>query len=465
MIRHFPVRFQRLYAVAALFCSFAVAVPARAQFETRATHSLQGETTAVAVGDFNHDGKLDIAATAGSSLSILLGNGDGTFRAPINYPGVFYSIAVADFNNDGNLDIVVAPDADSISVFLGNGDGTFQPPISSPTTYGAGFIAVGDFNGDHKMDLVIADYTEISVLLGNGNGTFQAPINNSSFAGPGELAVGDFNNDHLLDVVVVGGFGNDSGVGVLLGNGDGTLQDAITYPLSVTTESIAVGAFRRGGNLDLAIGTGLDAGVLVLLGNGDGSFQPPKTYPGGSFPVIVGDFNGDGKLDLVAGALSGGGVAEFLGTGNGTFQAEKTYLSGNGILAVTGDLNGDGKLDAVLLDANHDTITTMLNTGALAFSPTTPLSFGGQLIGTTSKPQIVTIRNTGSRAISFHSLRASGPFEATDTCGGAIAAGAACKISATFTPTKAGSQGGEITIIDSASSKAQYIELSGAGKE
>jgi hypothetical protein len=464
MIRHFPVRFRCLYGIAVLLCSLAVAVPTWAQFETRATAVLPNESFAVAVGDFNHDGKLDVAVV-GDYLSIFLGNGNGTFKPPINYLGPFYSIAVADFNNDGNLDIVVGPDADNISVFLGIGDGTFQPPISSPTTYGCSVIAVGDFNGDGKMDIVASDYLYISVLLGNGDGTFQAPINNSSFAGPGELAVGDLNNDHLLDVAVVGGFGNDSGVGVLLGNGDGTLQDAITYPLSVTTESIAAGAFRRSANLDLAIGTGLDAGVLVLLGNGDGSFQPPKTYPGGAFPVIVGDFNGDGKLDLIAGALSGGGVAEFLGNGNGTFQAEKTYLSGNGILAETGDLNGDGKLDAVLLDTNHDTITTMLNTGALAFSPTTPLNFGEQLIGTTSKPQIVTIRNTGSKAISFRSIRASGPFQAADTCGGAIAAGAACKISATFTPSKAGSQSGEITVIDSASSKPQYIELSGVGKK
>jgi hypothetical protein len=95
-------------------------------------------------------------------------------------------------------------------------------------------------------------------------------------------------------------------------------------------------------------------------------------------------------------------------------------------------MNGDDKLDALLLDAKHDTITTMLNTGALAFSPTTPINFGGQSIGTTSKAQTVTIRNTGSKAISFHSIKTTGPFEATDTCGGAIAAGVACEISATL---------------------------------
>ena len=466
MIRHFPVRRHRLYAVAALFCFLAFAAQARAQFETRATTAVSraAASSSLAIGDFNHDGKLDIAVT-GDDLTILLGKGDGTFLAPIIYPGVYYSIAAADFNNDGNLDLVVAPDSSSVIVLLGNGDGTFQAPLSSPTTYGVGFIAVGDFNGDHNMDIVVVDYTNISVLLGNGNGTFQAPIDNNSFVGPGELAVGDFNNDHRLDVAVVGFFGGSSDIGVLLGNGDGTLENSLTYPLADTPGSIAAADFRKDGRLDVAIGGYFAASTAVLLGDGKGSFLSAEIYPGGGGDAIIaGDFSAAGKLDLVTG-LGVAGVVEFVGNGDGTFQSAKTYLSSSGGLAASGDLNGDNRLDVVLLDGNHGKVSTMLNTGELSFSPTTPLAFAAQRIGTTSKPKTVQITNTGSKNILIHQLKTSGPFRGTDTCGSVLAAGAGCELSVTFTPSRSGPQAGGVTIIDSASSKPQYVELSGTGKQ
>jgi hypothetical protein len=464
MTRCFPVRLYRaLRVLFASLCLAGVAGPAWAQFETRATAALPNESFAVAVGDFNHDGNLDVAV-AGDYLSIYLGNGDGTFRPPTNYTGPFYTVAVADFNNDGNLDLVVAPDGNSVSVFLGNGDGTFQPPISSPTTYGVGFIAVGDFNGDGKVDLVVVDYTDVSVLLGNGDGTFQPPSDNDSFAGAHELAVGDFNNDHLLDVAVVGYFGGNDDLGVFLGNGDGTLRNSLTYPLKYTPGSVAAADFNGDGKLDLAVGGYLFNEVTVLLGNGDGSFKPGVSYPGGGYRVIVGDFRGNGKLDLVA-EPSSPGVAEFLGNGDGTFQPAKVYHSGAGYTAAAGDLNGDRKPDVVLLGSKPLAITSMLNTGVLEFSPCSPLSFGKQGVKTTSKPKIVELTNTGNNSISLRSVKVSGPFQATNTCGGALDAGAVCEISATFTPLKAGPQRGEITIVDSASSKPQYIELNGVGKQ
>jgi hypothetical protein len=156
-------------------------------------------------------------------------------------------------------------------------------------------------------------------------------------------------------------------------------------------------------------------------------------------------------------------VAEFLGNGDGTFQPAQIYPSGSGSPSAAGDLNGDNKLDVVLLNFARATITTMLNTGELRFSPSSPLRFPAQLINTTSSSEAVELRNTGGVALSIASIKALGPFATTNTCGGAIEAGASCTISATFTPSRSGQQSGGITILDAASSKPQFIELTGLG--
>jgi hypothetical protein len=458
------VSHQVLYTVVALVCFASLVVPSWAQFETRATHSLPGESSAVVVGDFNRDGKLDVAVTAGEALVVLLGNGNGTFTQGATYSGVFYSIATADFNNDGILDLVVANENNSVSVFLGNGDGTFQAPKTSPTTDFCSFIAVGNFNGDNNMDLAVADGPYVSVLLGNGDGTFQAPIDNDSFPDtPVALALADFNNDQLLDVAVVGSFGSAENFGILLGNGNGTLQSAQTYPLVYEPCGVAAADFRNNGLEDLAVGA-CGAAVTVFLGNGDGTFGAGTNYSGGGDFVFIGDFNGDGKLDMI-GTPENWGVAEFLGNGDGTFQPVKISLSGvPGILWATGDFNNDHQPDALLLDTNKETITTMLNTGALDFSPSSPLSFPSQLIGTSSNPKKVQLTNTGASAITIGSVKASEDFRVTSTCGSSLAAGASCDLDVIFEPASAGKHVGLVTILDNASSKPQVIEVSGIGK-
>jgi hypothetical protein len=473
MTRRYPFRHHRLLCAAvALLCFAGVAVPTWAQFETRATSPLLPGAFSIAAGDFNNDGKLDIAVIDDNGFTVSLGNGDGTFQKAVYYPtGLAYSLAVADFNNDGNLDIVVANEnlnPSTVSVYLGNGDGTFQAPLDSFTTRDNIFVVTGDFNGDGKMDIVVID-GRISVLLGNGDGTFQAPIDNNSFVAPLWLAVGDFNNDHKLDVVVVGFFDGSQNIGVLLGNGDGTLQDSITDPLTYVPQTVSTGDFNGDGKLDAAIADKL-GGVTVLLGNGKGGFGPQATYDttglsGG--PLVVGDLNLDGKLDLALQSTNAndqvGGVDVFWGNGDGTFrQAPDFFSTGVSGLGVLGDFNGDHLPDLVMANGLAGAIT-VLNTGVASFFPSSPMYFGVRLIDTESQSQSVKLTNTGSGALSISSFKVSGPFKASDTCGHQLASRASCTVSATFGPLKAGTQRGMITLVDSASSKPQFIELLGSG--
>ena len=436
-------------------------MPAAAQFETRAMQSLPNLAYGIAVGDFNRDGKMDIVA-AGNELQVLLGNGDGTFSKPITYnvPGV--SVAVADVNQDHILDLVVSNlETNSVSVLLGNGDGTFQNPIVSNTTGYVSALALGDFNNDGKPDLAVIDYPYISLLLGSGDGSFQAPFDNNTFVGAQQLAVGDFNKDHKLDVVVVGSNFLSSDFGILLGNGNGTLQDALISPMPWPPAEVAVADFNKDGNLDLAITAHLLGQVTVLLGSGDATFQPGEIYIAPvAGPIAIKDFDGDGNLDMVLGGGPPAEVAEFVGNGDGTFQAASLYQTGMTGIPVASDFNGDGKPDVPLL-AFASGVTTVVDTGTLSFSPSAPVPFPHQLVNTVSTPQSVTVTNTGRSPVSISSLTWVGDFRVTSACGKSIPAGVNCQISVTFEPKKPGKLLGMITIVDSASSKPQIILLTG----
>jgi hypothetical protein len=446
------------------FLTFAVCVaflgsPAIAQFETRATTKLPQGAFAITSGDFNNDGYADIAVIDDNGFTVSLGNGDGTFQKPTFYKNALsYSLSVGDFNNDGNLDIVVANLSPStVQVYLGRGDGTFKAPLSSNTTEGSYFVAAGDFNHDGKLDLALIDPPYISVLLGKGNGKFQAPNDNDSFTGAKWLAVGDFNNDHHLDVLVTGQFGAGYNIGVLLGNGDGSLQDSITTPVEYVPGTIAAGDLNGDGKLDAVLGYFL-GGIGVLMGNGDGTFQPAVNYNttglGGGY-VVVSDLNLDGRLDL---AVPSGPPAldVFWGNGDGTFEPAQGLASSVGGLPAVADLNGDHLPDIVMANGDYGT-GTMLNTGAVTLSPTTaPLTF--------SSPgeQTLTLTNSGTKPLFIKSIKASGvAFQVRDTCGSSVGPGGTCEIYILYKPPRFGDFKGLITLVDSASSKPQYIELSG----
>src|SRR5580700_11123587 len=485
----------RSFAVAALLAAWAIAFvsESQAQFETRAAFPITNEAPySVVMGDFNRDGILDLAELnflPTGSVEILLGNGDGTFR-----PGDTYAVAGAPFyaasaslRRDGILDLVIAGGGvDDVYVLLGNGDGTFQAPVPYATTAGPKMLALGDFTDGGSIDVVVLEGTStegiicdcIEVLPGNGDGTFGAPIsttpvpyNVTGFA----IVAGDFNDDGQLVVAVSGGYFSAYQVDILLGNGDGTFTADGYYPVVADPDSIAVGYFTSDKTrLDLAVAGSVGSSVSVLLGNGDGTFQQSVYYPT-SFPtwVIAQDLDGDGNIDL---ATSNVGVPEFTkqyppgvsvlkGNGDGTFEPGVFYRSGNksGVNYVAaGDFNRDHRPDLALVGVSGQ-IITLLNTGAVTFSPTTPLGFGTQAAGTTSTARTVTLTNTGTKPLEILSIKASSDFVVKSSCAARVAPGANCTISAWFSPAKQGTKRGAIEIIDGASSKPQVIELFGTG--
>jgi hypothetical protein len=282
-------------------------------------------------------------------------------------------VAVGDFNKDGKLDFANVDysngGAGSVSVFIGNGDGTFKPKVDYATGEGPDGLEAVDVNGDGILDLVTANDTgsSISVLLGNGDGTFQAHQDYTAGTYPHWVIAGDFNGDGKPDLAVTNE--GDSTVGVFLNKGDGTFQAMQTFPVSQYPYSVSVGDFNHDGNIDLAV-TGYQFSVVsILLGKGDGTFKAHVDYATGTAPAVVetADINGDGKLDLVTANYTNGetGTASvLLGNGDGTFRAhiDSTVGLGPDGLAV-GDFNGDGKPDLAVANLIGNTMSILLGNG------------------------------------------------------------------------------------------------------
>jgi len=347
-------------------------------FSVPADFDADNFAASVAVGDFNGDGKQDLAvANAGANnVSIFLGDGLGHFSATstVGAGDGAWSVAVGDFNGDGKQDLAVADRASGkVSILLGNGDGTFSFVVDYTIGTYPFSVVVGDFNGDGSEDLAVGDRgsNDIAILLGDGAGHFSV-AGNVRADNPLAVAIGDFNDDGNQDIAVASRSSNC--VSILLGDGAGDFSAATTFAAGDAPQAIAVGDFDNDDRQDLVVAnrTGY---VSILLGDGAGHFSSPMSFPVGSTPysVAVADFDGDGNQDLVAANLNSNNVSILLGDGTGHFSATMNLLVGtNPDSVAVGDFSSDGKQDIAVTNASSNNLSILLRDCAL--TPTNVVS-------------------------------------------------------------------------------------------
>jgi len=325
----------------------------------------------VAVGDFNADGRPDLAVANNSSntISILLGTSTGGFVAAFNYAAGTgpQSVAVGDFNADGKPDLAVANiSSNNVTILLGAGVGTFGAPTNFPLGTNPISVAVGDFNADGRRDLAVANNSSntVSILLGNANGTFQAAVNYGAGLQPVSVAVGDFDGDGRRDLAVVNNGTNK--VSILIGTGTGSFGAATSYLVGTNPISVAVGDFNGDSRPDLAVANNDSNNVSILLGTGFGRdfrFGAATNFEvvGGPGSVAVGNFNADTKLDLAVANSDSNTVSILLGNANGTFQSPINYaVSSRPRFVAVGDFNADVRTDLAVANGDGDNVSILL---------------------------------------------------------------------------------------------------------
>jgi uncharacterized repeat protein (TIGR01451 family) len=384
------------YSAVAGMLFFLVSFPARSNavdFESPTTYPVGTSPYAIVAGDFSGDGKSDLAvANAGSNnISVLVNNGDGTFKPAVNSPAGTSPQAVAadDFNGDGKLDLVVTNVGDSskningaVFLLLGNGDGTFQAPLQLQADQFPLSLATADLNGDKKPDLLLGDSVKggVTILLGKGDGSFQ-PGTTLTLASGGlvaAVAVTDLNADKKADIVAALSSG---GVFTILGKGDGSFQAPTQIATTATSPHLIAGDFNGDGKVDLVLRAetprpptcrrppcfAFDR-VNLFSGNGDGTFGTGTSVSVqlniSAGNLAAGDFNADSKLDLIIPRFGSGVLV--LGHGDGTFLALPPLWTGLGAFVAAAKLNSDNLVDLAVTDVANNAVEVLLNA-----SPTT----------------------------------------------------------------------------------------------
>ena len=501
-------KFSTAVLVAACMVLVAFAAPASAavSFAPHADSAAHTSPKSVAVGDLNGDGKLDLAVAnlASDDVSVLLntaavGAAAPSFAAKVDFATGTSpeSVAVGDLNGDGKPDLAVASFVSGVSVLLNTtAPGAAVPSFAMHADFAAGggplSVAVGDVNGDGKLDLAVANLGsgDVSVLLntaavGAAAPSFAAKVDFASDTAPVSVAVGDLNGDGKPDLAVANQNSND--VSVLLnttaaGAAAPSFATHADSAAGTTPSSVAVGDLNGDGKPDLAVANSSSNDVSVLLnttvaGAAAPSFATHADSAAGTGPssVAVGDLNGDGKLDLAVANVGSNNVSVLLNTAAAgaaapSFAAKVDFAAGTSPSSVAvGDLNGDGKRDLAVANYNSNDASVLLNTSPnVTFDPT-GVSFGSQAQGTAGAPQSVTVTNTSGRTRTITRVSTAGTnaddfFVSADTCAGAtLALTASCQVEVRFFPSADGSRSAVLRVKSDSPTSLDDAPLDGTG--
>jgi hypothetical protein len=400
---------------------------------------------------------------------------------PSGFGGPIYlvSLFVADFNEDGKPDVAFNASAgdtefaDIGTIMLSNGDGTFtQRGTFNTGTYEDNVSAVGDLNGDGLPDLVATGWSgggygfEVSIWSANPNGTYSQTQEFDNLGYKGGAALGDFNGDGKLDLALGGVYGASVG----LGNGDGTFQNLAYYQTANPVTDIFAVDLNGDGKLDLVTN-----GICTLFGNGDGTFTPGPCTNAAQGPMVMGDFNTDGKVDV---AIVGGtppALSVYFGHGDGTFSSPMVYeLPTSPVYSVPGGLGedvvalspGDFRNDGRAGFAVSGTPTVAVYEQTVASVTPTAVAFGTVELFGTNPSQTVTFQNIKASSLQITGIKITGidagAFSQTNNCGKSLPGGGSCQIQVTFTP-RAGGNSAYLFVDYQGVGQQQTVPLSGIG--
>ena len=389
--------------------------------QPRQSYAVGFNPSFIATGDFNSDGNVDVAVAGKSGLAIFLNGGKSNLKKPFLYSlsKTPTAITTADFNNDGLADVALANADGTVSILLGNGAGSFRSlPDISVAVGSLSSIVSGDFNKDGKIDLVITQPAQklVSVLLGNGDGTFAPPASYPVGNEPVSTLVADANGDGVADLIVINQGSNT--FSVLTGNGDGSFKNSTDYIAGNTPVAAVAGDFYGNGHVDLAIIDYASQSVSLPLGVGDGTFKTARSYSAGQQPVSIasGNLNGDKIPGLVVANYCGsdiscntaGSVAVFLADDNGVYRLSSMYNVGAGPVSVAlADVNGDEKLDIVAVNRLDNTVSILPGVGDGTFRQAITFAVSGAPVAVAvgdfnkdGKPDLAVLEDCGAASCS-----------------------------------------------------------------